>query len=131
MSRRALTTAAMVTGLALAGTLMAPAAAEAAAPASGARLVLTVRAPHTTLHAVLTCEPVGGNHPDAAAACTAIADAKGDLKALKADDAMCTMEYAPATATATGRWHGRSVHYRHKFGNACELHTATGVVFKF
>src|SRR5205814_10483634 len=57
MSRRALPTAARVAGLAFAGTLMAPAAAEAAAPASGARLVLTIRAPHTTLHAVLTCEP--------------------------------------------------------------------------
>lgn len=82
--------------------------------------------------AVLVCDPAAGTHPDASAACDAIATANGDFNALPSEpDAICTMIYAPATATATGLWHGRSVNFEKTYSNACLMQAETGPVFSF
>ena len=129
MSRRLLTLAA-TTGLAVTGTLVAPATADAAT--ARGTLALSVRVGQTTTRVLLTCDPAGGTHPDAATACTEVAGVHGNLAALTPQAGVaCADVYVPAIATAAGRWRGRTVGYRHTFGNTCQLHVATGAVFRF
>ena len=136
MSTDRLAGAGLAAAIALAGTFAAPPAARAAAAAAptGTYLVLTVR-PAARGHArstVLRCDPPRGSHPAAVRACGALAAVDGRPAALKpAAGVLCTMEYAPATASARGRWHGRPVAYRHTFANRCLLGVHTGIVFRF
>lgn len=57
----------------------------------------------------LTCDPPGGDHPDPAAACAALAREPDPFVPLPAD-AICTEIYGgPETATVTGTYAGRPV----------------------
>ena len=120
------------TGAAQAATGPTTPGRTAPAVRGGGLLTLTVRGTRTQTTVTLRCAPTGGNHPHARAACAAVAEAGGDLNALKpSEGGMCAMIYDPVTATAHGTWRGKAVHYRHAFGNACTMHVATGVVFDF
>lgn len=79
----------------------------------------------------LTCEPPGGSHPEAAAACRDIAAAGGNLADLPGDPDVqaCPDVYDPVAVLALGRWRGQPVWYGREYGNACELRGATGPVF--
>lgn len=69
----------------------------------------------------LTCEPAGGTHPDAEAACAALAKAK-DPFAPVAADAVCTEIYGgPAVATIAGTRDGTTVEARYTRTNGCEI----------
>lgn len=83
--------------------------------------------------AVLTCNPDGGTHPDAAAACRTLASAHGDFHALPTahSNVMCPQVYKPVVFTAHGTWHDRPVQFQKKFPNACQASVQTGQVFKF
>ncbi|MFE7957582.1 SSI family serine proteinase inhibitor [Streptomyces sp. NPDC057413] len=82
-----------------------------------------------TRGALLRCDPPQG-HPRAAEACAQLATVDGGIGALPArKDAICTLVYAPVTAEAHGRWHGRPVTYRETFANRCEMRARTGAVF--
>jgi len=117
-------------GAALTGTFLAIEPAQAAT--RDTRLIATLRPATGPVRAVwLSCRPAGGNHPKAAAACATLAQAGGDPRRIEPADGMCTMEYAPVTATLNGRWRGRAVRYRVQHGNACALGLATGPVFQF
>lgn len=97
-------------------------------------LTLTVTTQEGDAESVeLTCEPPGGTHPNATAACTEVLAAQGDFESLPGNQEVtaCTMEYRPVTAVAEGKWHGEPVSWEHEYGNACSLHTATGAVFRF
>jgi hypothetical protein len=123
--------------------LAAVGAAEAAVPgaalAAGAakartiRLVLTVAKGESSTpvqrRASLTCQPAGGTHRQARDACAQLAKVGGQFDRLRLDGGACTMQWDPVTVTASGRWKGRKVAYRHTFGNACTLSTTTGAVF--
>jgi hypothetical protein len=106
----------------------------AAAPPTGTWLWLTVAAGETATpvsrQAWLRCRPAGGTHPRPRETCVAIAAVRGDLTALKPAGGFCTMQYAPTTVTASGRWKGRRVRYRHTFSNECVLYDQTGPVFR-
>ncbi|MBB5917537.1 hypothetical protein BJY24_006449 [Nocardia transvalensis] len=80
----------------------------------------------------LTCDPSGGSHPDADAACQELAATDGDLDALATQDShtMCTMIWDPVTVTATGARHGRPVEYQHTFASSC-VQEGAGAVFRF
>jgi hypothetical protein len=80
--------------------------------------------------AMLTCYPAGGTHPKAVAACAELARVSGDIGRLPAQPVLCTMQYAPVTATATGRWRGRTIGWSKTFSNRCMLAAATGSVFQ-
>jgi len=132
--------AATGTGLAAAITVAsAVAGTAAAAPAASAAtsrttyLALSIRVEGARpLLATLRCQPAGGSHTHAAAACAAVDAVKGRLANLKPQDGvMCTMEYRPATAVAKGTWRGRAVQYRKTFSNSCVLGAGTGPVFRF
>ncbi|WP_203887970.1 SSI family serine proteinase inhibitor [Planotetraspora kaengkrachanensis] len=63
-------------------------------------------------------------------ACGVVNRVRGDLTQLKpSQNTFCPMMFSPVTVTAHGIWDGRYVDFRHTFGNACEMHSATGSVF--
>ncbi|WP_405809770.1 subtilase-type protease inhibitor [Streptomyces sp. NBC_00210] len=81
---------------------------------------------------LLHCSPEpGGAHPDPAAACSALAAARGDLDRLPGDPHPCTEEFDPVTVDATGTWRGRMTAWHKTYANACALDAATGEVFRF
>ena len=80
---------------------------------------------------VLRCDPPGGGHPRAARACRVLAKAGGSPSNIRPARRMCLMIYAPITAHVTGVWRGVRVRWSRRFGNACEMTRATGVLFDF
>jgi Subtilisin inhibitor-like len=68
----------------------------------------------------LTCDPPGGNHPKAKAACAALAKAEAPFA--PARKSPCTFIYGgPETATVTGTWRGQQVNTTFSRKNGCEL----------
>lgn len=68
----------------------------------------------------LTCDPIGGDHPDAAQACAAVADHLSALNPVP-KDRMCAQVYGgPEKATVTGTWAGEQVFAALNRTNACE-----------
>ncbi|MFG2490881.1 SSI family serine proteinase inhibitor [Streptomyces caniferus] len=118
---------------ALLGTLSAGPAQADEPPAADQGLLLTVSgAGNTWSRGVrLTCPDVHRRHPHAAAACDALAWARGNLDALPGHPQSCTREYDPITATATGTWHGIVVNWHKEFPNGCTMDSATGPLFRF
>ncbi|MET7358796.1 SSI family serine proteinase inhibitor [Streptomyces sp. NPDC005562] len=122
-----------------AGTLIAlaaavPAQAAEAAPATKRGLFLTLSGDGNTWirGVLLECEPEpSGHHPAAAEACEEIFEADGDFEALRAAPRVCTKEFEPVTATATGTFRGRNVSWHKTYPNACAMENETGHVFRF
>jgi hypothetical protein len=120
--------------------LPAPAPAPASQPPTShpisrtSTLVLTVSsglgAPksHT-----LSCDPTGGDHPQAKVACAQLTLARGDFSHLPGDSAgyMCPMIEIPVTATAGGTWQGTPIQWSRSYPNPCWMHKATGAIFNF
>jgi hypothetical protein len=92
-------------------------------PSAASELRITVRsdqnvAPQTW---TLRCDPPGGDHPDAAAACAAIAKAERPFAAT-AKDQICTQIYGgPQTATIEGTWKGQPVKATYSRTDGCEI----------
>jgi hypothetical protein len=69
----------------------------------------------------LTCDPAGGDHPDAASACASLASAKDPFAPLAAD-AVCTDIFGgPSVATIKGTWRGQPVDARYSRENGCNI----------
>jgi hypothetical protein len=70
----------------------------------------------------LTCDPAGGTHPDAKAACHALeANGAAALPPVPKDKA-CTQIYGgPETATVTGTWKGQQVMSRFARNDGCQI----------
>jgi hypothetical protein len=70
----------------------------------------------------LTCDPAGGTHPTAEAACAALT-AKGKMAMpAVAKDKICTQIYGgPQTAKITGTWQGEAVNASFSRKNGCEI----------
>ncbi|WP_433655930.1 SSI family serine proteinase inhibitor [Nocardia sp. CA-128927] len=100
-------------------------------PKSTLKLTVTPAAPGATPTTVtLTCEPTGGDHANAEAACAALAAVGGDFDKLTGDpNAVCTQVFEPVDASVTGTWQGKQVDWRKVFGNKCELSARTTPVF--
>ncbi|QUH04777.1 protease inhibitor [Saccharopolyspora erythraea] len=83
--------------------------------------------------AVLTCEPTGGTHPNAPAACDNLTGVNGDFQELTKEPApaMCTLDLKKVTLRATGTWRGKSVNFEREFANVCVAKSHTGEVFSF
>lgn len=97
---------------------------EPATPvAADLTVVVDVTGEGATTTYTLTCEPVGGHHPDAAAACGAIA-AAGGVTAFEPTPmgVACTEQWGgPQTATVTGTLDGEAVNARFDRTNGCEI----------
>lgn len=81
----------------------------------------------TTLH----CEPTGGAHPHAPAACDELLRSDGDVQAVQDTEVLCTFEYRPVHVTAVGTWRGEHRTFDHVYANACAMRVDTGSVFQF
>jgi hypothetical protein len=70
----------------------------------------------------LTCDPVGGDHPDAQAACAAIATAGASVFDPVPVGTSCTMQYGgPQTAHVEGIVAGTPINADFKYSNGCEI----------
>jgi hypothetical protein len=70
----------------------------------------------------LTCDPVGGNHPDAEAACRALTRSGVSALPPVPKDRLCTQVVGgPDVATVTGTWKGEDVGSRFNLRNGCEI----------
>lgn len=97
-------------------------AVPTASPTTQSQLTIRYRDGGKALTWQLTCDPVGGTHPDPQAACTALD--KNDGKAFQpvSRDTACTEIYGgPDTATVKGTWRGRDVDSRFNRTNGCEI----------
>jgi hypothetical protein len=70
----------------------------------------------------LTCDPAGGEHPQPAQACDAIAAAGADIFEEPPADQTCTQQYGgPQVATITGTYDGKDVEATFSRANGCEI----------
>lgn len=75
----------------------------------------------TTTTWTLTCDPVGGDHPEAERACSAI-DASPEALNPVPQDRICAQVYGgPERAVITGAWRGQPVAARLARTDACEI----------
>ena len=136
MAATKLTRTLLLTALLTAASV--PAGVAHAAPDAAERSAFTlsvgpkngVETPRTTL---LSCDPAGGTHPRADAACASLRDAGGDFHRLSQNHAAtpCPMVLKPVVATAHGNWQGKPVHFRQEFGNECVAAAKLGAVYDF
>lgn len=125
VGRRAVV-AAMIGGVAALATACGSQAATAnagtpAKPATSS-LVIKVAADHggTPHRWTLTCGPAGGSHPDAKAACAALAKVRHPFAPVEAG-VMCPMiASGPQTATISGTWQGQKVSANYSRVNGCQ-----------
>jgi hypothetical protein len=97
-----------------------------------ARLTLSYMADAGFAEAVkLDCGPVGGGHPLGAQVCATLDAADGDPDRIPPSRTMCFLIYAPIEAQVSGTWQGKTIEWEHRYGNACEMRRATGVLFAF
>ncbi|MEU5877720.1 SSI family serine proteinase inhibitor [Spirillospora sp. NPDC047279] len=102
----------------------------AAAPASAGpntRLTFSI-APEIGVprSVTLTCQPTGGTHPDAEAACADLIKANGVIERIPPGGGYCQPVERRVVASATGLWNGRLVSYERSFTNDCYARIATG-----
>jgi hypothetical protein len=99
------------------GTTHAPPSAK---PAVSLVVTLTARPGAKPVTWTLHCDPTGGTHPDAAAACSALAKAKNPF-APTPKGMMCPMIVSgPATAKVIGTWHDISINAVFSQSNGCQ-----------
>lgn len=119
----------LITAIALAaGSIAASVAIAPNASAALDSLTLTLTDQYNGAKTVtLDCEPTGGTHPDADAACSDLIAANGQISQIPPEwGGVCPTYYDPTTASASGYWRGRSVSYQNDFENPCSANVATG-----
>jgi hypothetical protein len=90
-------------------------------PATQLRVEFRTAAESEPVSVTLTCEPPGGDHPRANAACTALAQDEDALLPVPADVACTEIYGGPETATVTGTLRGQQVESRFERTNGCEI----------
>lgn len=93
-------------------------------PAPTSELTITVRATPeaSAVTWTLACQPPGGDHPRAEAACRALETAQRDPFAPVPKGMLCTQVYGgPLTATITGTWRGANVNASYRRTDGCEI----------
>ncbi|WP_412518996.1 subtilase-type protease inhibitor [Actinomadura madurae] len=122
MSRARSRWAAVLAGMA-AVTSAAP--AQAAEPAGVYLLTMAPQhGPSSTWS--LSCDPDGGTHGAASAACDQLEAVDGDVGRIPARPGACTLEYAPVRVTADGSWRGAARHFARTYPNRCAAVRDTG-----
>ena len=100
-----------------------PSATSPVSATTSVAVVLDETGKGPTTRTTLTCDPLGGTHPDPAGACAAIA-AAGGVAAFAPVPAqtMCTEIYGgPQTATVRGTVDGEAVSATFSRSNGCEI----------
>jgi Subtilisin inhibitor-like len=114
----------LVAAIAACGTAEEPPAEEPDEGAAATVLEVTVWPAGRNAErreATLTCDPVGGTHPRAEAACAALAESRDALEPVP-DDVLCTQQYGgPQYAEVRGTVSGTSVSATLGRQNGCEI----------
>ncbi|GAA0598441.1 hypothetical protein GCM10010174_12450 [Kutzneria viridogrisea] len=133
MALTRLITGTLVAGCAVLGLTAAPAAAQSGTLVLPSTLTLTASTGTGAKAVELTCDPVGGNHPNAQTACMELAEASGDPAAMPVREThrFCPMIYAPIEVRAVGLWRGKPVLFRDTYANSCVRDNKSGSLFKF
>lgn len=126
----------LVGGVATLATMVLLPVGAYAAPddSSQSNFTLTITENQQSRNVVLQCDPTGGDHPRADAACNELQAVDGhfqDLDAASSSAKSCTKERRSVTASAEGVWKDRQVKYQSSTVNLCELQRSTGSVFAF
>ncbi|MDN3238209.1 SSI family serine proteinase inhibitor [Glycomyces tritici] len=74
----------------------------------------------------LSCPQEWSEHPNAAAVCDQLKEARGLINAIAPADGMCTKEYAPVLVVVSGHWHQTNQFFMKEYSNRCEAVLATG-----
>jgi hypothetical protein len=123
-SLTAIAAVSLVVTFAACGEETSPGSAPATTNPPGTALTITFDADGKGVDVktwTLTCDPPGGDHPDAAGACTTLAAAK-DPFAPVPKDAICTDIYGGASiATIKGSWRAAPVDARYSRENGCHI----------
>lgn len=99
-----------------------PSAEPPAAIGADLTIALDETGSGTTRTMTLTCDPTGGDHPDADAACAALAAAGPPAFDAPPRDEMCTQQYGgPQVATVEGTVAGAPVSARFSRTDGCEI----------
>ncbi|MDA3647691.1 protease inhibitor [Saccharopolyspora indica] len=118
-------------GVACAVAVLIPGAAAAAGEQSTVTLSVT-ETNQQTRSVTLNCDPVGGDHPQAGAACHQLQLVDGNFQRLDARTASnCTKDRRAVSAEAKGNWRGKPVEFRLTAANSCSLKARTGALFDF
>lgn len=119
-------------GVAVAAAVtLAPAAGQAAAPATHQVKLSVVQQNGTSTSVLLDCDTDGGTHPLPKEACELLASVDGDIAAIPPKIGICPRIYLPVTALAQGVWGDRKVLYKQTFSNSCIMRVNTGPLFGF
>jgi hypothetical protein len=133
-------------GLLLSAGLAATAASATALPAAATpattvpltSLVMTkspafaTSAGATARQVTLTCEPTGGTHPTAQAACDALIAVNGEFGKLPpVRGVACIALWDPVTVRVTGTWRLQPVSFTETYSNDCEAAVMSDNVFHF
>jgi hypothetical protein len=94
----------------------------APAAASSALTVLVDDSEGTVTTWLLTCDPVGGDHPEAEAACRALDRSGANALPPVPRGRLCTQVFeGPEVAAVSGTWKGQRVDSRFNLRNGCEV----------
>lgn len=122
-------------GVACAVAVLVPGVAAAADGNTAEQSKVTLSVTETnqqTRTVTLNCAPVGGDHPQAGAACHQLQLVDGNFQRLDARTASnCTKDRRGVSAEAKGNWQGKPVEFRLSAANSCSLKARTGVLFDF
>ncbi len=93
----------------------------AATPTSASQLTITVDdGTGKTTRWTLTCDPVGGTHPDPEGACAAVDGRRSALDPVPAGRACAQVYSGPERAEITGTWRGKKISATLSRNDACQ-----------
>ncbi|ONI79467.1 hypothetical protein ALI144C_27095 [Actinosynnema sp. ALI-1.44] len=78
-------------------------------------------------------EATAGTHPRREQSCTELAKVNGDFKKLptNSEPRICTMEFNPVTARATGTYKGKRVDFEAVYSNPCVAAADSSDIFRW
>ncbi|MEU4508917.1 SSI family serine proteinase inhibitor [Nonomuraea wenchangensis] len=106
-----------------------PALAQAPRPAKGKLKIAVAVKGSPTRGVTLRCNPDGGTHPHAKAACDVLRKYKGDLSTMHVPKSnTCGAEVQPYAVVIKGTWGGKQVEWSKGYRNACVMKAAGGAL---
>ncbi|KAI8084007.1 subtilisin inhibitor [Gilbertella persicaria] len=75
----------------------------------------------------LTCNPLGGSHPNPQLACKQLTSVKGLIENIPPEEGIaCLAVVDPVTVTIQGNFSGKHIDFTHEYSNACEAGVQLG-----
>jgi hypothetical protein len=108
-----------------------PSLAAPRTPKSVLKITIAVKG-GTTKGTWLNCNPDGGTHPSAHAACDLLRRVGGDPAKLNVTPkASCTQEIMPHAVMILGKWRNKTIKWGKVYNNSCMMKAGGGAVLAF